>query len=751
MTVRRLLWLAVGFTAACAVGVYLVSDSFLLLLGGICLCAGIPLHFIKNAKSAIATMVLLGCAFGFCWTWGYQRYYLDSVRDYDGKAIETSVEVTEYSYATDYGVAVDGYIRLDGKRYKIRNYLVGVRELSPGDQITGKIRLRMTVEGAKQQATHHQGDGIFLLGYVDEGATVEKVDSASNRYFAANLRKNILAYIDRIFPEDTVAFAKALLLGHTYDLSYEQDTAFKLSGIRHIVAVSGLHVAIVFSFVYFISGRRRLWTVLLGFPMLALFAALAGFTPSVVRACIMQALMILALLLNKEYDPPTALAGAVLTILLVNPIAVTSVGFQLSVGSVVGILMFTGRIHDYILRGKRVELVKGRSLGARLLRWIVNTVSVTLGAMIATTPLCAWYFGTVSIVGVFTNILTLWVVSFTFYGIMLSCVLAALWAPAGIAVAWAVSWPMRYVMLMAKLLSSLPLSAVYTCSIYIVVWLVFVYALLATLLLAKKKKPLLLVTCAAVGLLAATGASYLEPRMDNYRVTVLDVGQGACILFQSQGENYLVDCGGDDSKTVADQAAQLLLSQGVRSLDGVILTHYDEDHAGGLQYLITRIPVQKFYLPDIPDDGTNRKTLSEHDPDAVHFISRITQVQAKDFQFTLYPADETAKGNESCLCILFQRENYDILITGDRDASGEKALLEQAELPKLELLVVGHHGSANAAGIPLLEATEPSAAVISVGRDNHYGHPAWQVQTRLRLFRTKLYRTDLHGTIIFKG
>ena len=99
-------------------------------------------------------------------------------------------------------------------------------------------------------------------------------------------------------------------------------------------------MSILFSLVYTLAGKRRALTAIIGLPVLLLFAAVAGFTPSVVRACIMQALMIFALLLNQEYDPPTALSFAVLTMLACNPLAITSVSLQLSAGCMVGIFLF---------------------------------------------------------------------------------------------------------------------------------------------------------------------------------------------------------------------------------------------------------------------------------------------------------------------------------------------------------------------------------------------------------------------------
>ena len=97
-----------------------------------------------------------------------------------------------------------------------------------------------------------------------------------------------------------------MLLGDSTALTHKENDVFKISGIRHIVAVSGLHISILFSLVYITFGKNRFLTAIIGIPALLLFAAMAGFTPSVIRACIMQILMILAMLINREYDPPSA-------------------------------------------------------------------------------------------------------------------------------------------------------------------------------------------------------------------------------------------------------------------------------------------------------------------------------------------------------------------------------------------------------------------------------------------------------------
>lgn len=747
---RRLMLFTIGFALSCVVGVYLISGNWLLLLAGCAFITMIPLFCLKFRPTRIAAVILFGCAIGFLWNWNFDRQYLSEARSYDGQVVQSQIEITDYCYETDFGTAVNGKINLPGKTFRVKLYLYEESPLKPGDRVTGSFCLRYTVNGGEKAPTYHQGRGIYLLAYGRDTMQITPADQIPLKYFPATARHGILTQLNRIFPEDTLGFARALLLGDKSELSYDVDTAFRTSGISHVIAVSGMHVSILFSIVYLLGGRHKVIGAVLGIPVLIVFAGIAGFTPSIVRACVMQVLMILSLLINQEYDPPTALAFSSLLMLAVNPLTITSVSFQLSVSCMIGMFLFTRRIHDYLLRGKRIEVAKGNTRRAKLIRWLVNAVSVTLGAMVLTTPLCAYYFETVSLLGILTNLLTLWIVSFIFYGIMAACVAGIIWLPLGKGIAWVVSWGIRYVFGCAKLVSKFPLAAVYTKNVYVTVWLILCYVLLVIFLCSKKKNPAVLGICAASVLCVAIVLSWLEPRLDRYRFSVLDVGQGQCLILQSGSKTYMIDCGGDSPEQTADEAATTLLSYGIFRLDGVILTHYDADHAAGTDYLLSRVPTQKLYLP-VTADTDEMTHYAEIYGDAIQWITEDTQIIDENICISLFPAASTASGNESSMCVLCQVENCDILITGDTNAAGERRLLQQQTLPDLEVLVVGHHGSKTATTLELLHATAPDAAVISVSAENNHGHPAQETLDRLTLYGCYIFRTDQMGTIIIKG
>lgn len=749
-TVRKLMWFTIGFTAACALGAYVYTPwLWFIALIGLCIF-GVAMLLRKKWKLLpFLAAVFLGLSVGLCWFGVYRQLYLSPAAEADGQELTLTAEITDFSVPTEYGTTAKGIVHLEQKSYQVILYLKEDRELVPGDKITGTFRLRMTHEGLEGD-TYHRGNGIFLLAYAKDKTEFQPSEGNELRHFPARLRRAITERLETVFPKDTAFFAKALLLGDRSDVDYETNTAFKVSGISHMIAVSGLHVSILFAVIFVISGRKRPITALIGIPILILFAAVTGFTPSVTRACVMQILFILADCFLKEYDSPTALSAAVLLMLMLNPVSVASASLQLSVGCMAGIFMFSEKIQSWICSFKLWKQWKGKSFKVRLRNRLASGVSVTFSAMFFTTPLVACYFGCVSLVSVLTNLLTLWAVSWIFYGIMLVCLISLFGNQCALFLAWGVSWLIRYVLTVSKALAAIPLAAVYTKSIFIIVWLVLCYLLVFAFLFWKRKRPYLLICTGLISLTAALLVSWLWPMTDHCRMTVLDVGQGQSIILQSQGKTYLVDCGGDRPEEAADQAAETLLSMGIYRLDGVILTHYDSDHAGGIPYLLSRIPADTVFLPDPAEEEVNKQTVLTAAGETALFVHQDLELGWDETKMTIFAPLSYADDNESGLSVLFRGNNCDILITGDMRSTAENKLLLEKDIPQLTALVAGHHGSPYSTGAGLLAMTKPQYVFISVGEDNRYGHPSQQVLDLLEEYRCIVYRTDLDGTVVFR-
>ncbi len=735
---RKLMWFALGFTAACTLGTYVYSGLLFpaaVTVFSLSLLVLALTHWF--AKLKITAAILLGLSVGLGWFCIYDRVNLQAARYLEGVTQFADIEVMDYAVGTDRGCRADGRMG----RYLLRVQLDSDIGLEPGNRISGEFRFAFTVN----KSEYYQSEGIFLVAYPTGDVTLDTETQPKWYHYPAIWRADLAKKIDASFPEDTAGFAKALLIGDRSDISYEQNTAFKLSGISHIIAVSGMHVSILFGLIYLLTARRRVLTALIGIPAVLTFAAIAGFSPSITRAAIMQILMMLAMLWEREYDPLTALAFSALVMEAVNPMVVSSVSFQLSMGCMLGIFLFSEPIRAWLMEKSRLGRWK-----VKLTRWFSSSLSVTLGAAVMTTPLVAWHFGCVSLIGTVTNVLVLWVISFIFYGVMAVCILACFSPVLAAVLGCLTAIPIRFVLLTARLLSSFPLAAVYTKSVYITVWLMGAYVLLGLYFLLKRKPAAMLTAVLVLSLICAVGLAWLEPGLWECHVTVVDVGQGQAVILRGGGKTFLVDCGGDYDEGAADAAAETLLSMGISRLDGIFITHLDADHAGGVPYLLSRIRTDAVYLPRMRDPRGYTDALVELLPGGVKVIGEDTAFSYDGGRLTVFAPLSYDSGNESSMCILFQTENCDILITGDRGVTGEELLLRYHTLPELEVLIVGHHGSKHSTGQALLQATRPEYAIISAGEGNRYGHPAPETLARLAAWGCQVFCTADGGSIIFR-
>lgn len=493
-------------------------------------------------------------------------------------------------------------------------------------------------------------------------------------------------------------------------------------------------------------------------PLVLVFMALTGFAPSVVRAGVMQILLLLGPALSREGDTVTSLSFALLLLLLQNPYAAMSVGLQLSFLSVAGILTITGWLNEKFFH--RFPLKKGKTKPRRLynsaVRFLVGCVTMSIGAIAFTTPLTVYYFGTVSLVSPLANLLTLWAVTVLFLLCLPAAALGGVLPVVGkvlAALAEPVSWLFHRIVYG---LSSLPFASVsLETGRYILFWLLFVYAVIGACVLFRKEKPRPIVPlcCCTITLASALLFNALSLRSGGLSVTVLDVGQGQSILLTAQGSTALVDCGGSGGDDPGDIAADYVQAMGRSTLDLLVLTHYHSDHACGVPELMERLDVVALAVPDVEPDSALRAeilALAEEKGTEVIFIEEDATVELGGASLTLYAPLGTGGGNEEGLSVLATQGDFDALITGDMNAAVERRLVKYGNLPDIELLVAGHHGSASSTSAELLEAVMPEYAVISVGY-NTYGHPAPETLDRLEQAGCTVWRTDLQGTITIRA
>jgi len=761
---RKLCWFAAPAAVAMFAAVYLFPESGFFPLGMVCVLTGVlsfPLtrRFSANARRAFA-LTFAGLAAGFFYTaafWAFCRAPAEAL--ITGESQSLTFTVLSYPSETATGARVEAVFPMEHAPdphvvlYAERDAL----DLLPGDQITAEASLRSSGTYRGESSDYYPARGIYLIGYTDDITLEKRPETVSPSFWPILLGKTLKDAIGSLFPEDVSGFLIALITGDKRFLPTGLYAAFRRAGLAHVVAVSGLHVGFLAGQLTTLLGKRRRFSAVVGLTVVFFFAAMVGNGPSVIRASFMQAFFLMAPLLGREEDKPTTLAAVLLLVLLPCPDAAASISLQLSFASVAGIYLISEPLHRQWMQKLYGDVLQKQSKFQALTRHIVSfflsTFSTTLGALLFTTPLSALSFQSLSLAGPLTNLLTLWAVSVVFqFGLIAT--LIGLYAPGlGQSLAAIVAQPARWICLVSRAVAKLPFSAVSLSTIYLAGWAILTYIILLLWLCFRNSvRPAFPIAASVITLCAALfmGAwSFLSGRLT---VSVLDVGQGASALFSFHGQTVLVDCGGNSADDPGDIAADAIQALGSSRLDALVLTHCHADHAGGVAELLARVDVGRLFLPDVePEDPLRQEilALAAESGCPVELVSDDITLTFGETRMELYAPVSAGGTNEQCLSALCTAGDFQVLVTGDMNATAEQSLLRQKNLPDLDLLIVGHHGSKHSTCEELLQATTPEWAVISSGW-NTYGHPAPETLERLAAAGCDIYLTRDHGNVTFR-
>lgn len=757
---RKLATAALSYCAAVFLAHYaLPHDALPYLAAVMAALAASGLLFRGDVRLRIA-LITLGAAAGLIWSFAFTNIFIAPADELSADDLPISATVLDYS--ADYEDVSYVYVRvsLDGMptaRARLSAYGGGLSELRPGDVIEATVRMSSAAKRYDMETDVFTSKGTFLTGVIRGDVEVTGRSVFAFLHFPKEITKALKAVIDQCLPQDVAGFLKALLTGDKKDLyaDAELTDAMSKAGIMHVVAISGMHVAFLISFVRLMTGRRRR-TAAIAIPLILIFIPMTGGSASVIRAAFMQICLLTAPLIRRESDGLTSLSAVLTLLLLINPASAGSAGLQMSFAAMAGIILVTPRVHNWI-KDFYAEKRLGKSAhGGRALHFISSSLSSSIGALVFTTPLVAVHFGYISLYSPLTNLLTLWAVSVCFTLGYAVCLLGLIWQALGVSAGWVLAWLLRYVTLMAELVAQLPYAAVYTTNNFAALWLVFTYLVFTVSYALKGKTPFRPVFPASISICALCAVIFLSSwtYSRGAAVTAVDVGQGASLAVFSGADTVVIDCGGKgELPGAAGAVAEFLLGKGRSGVDLLILTHFHSDHVNGVAELMSRVEVRRVAMPRSADDGDGMfqeiiEAASVNGAQTL-FIDEDTLVTLGALKLQLFAPIGASDANERGLIILGAAEGFDFLVTGDADSSIERRLLFRNDLPELELLVAGHHGSRYSTCDELLEATSPEVAVISVGH-NSYGHPAPDTMERLLASGAEVYRTDLSGNITIK-
>ena len=746
---RKLATWAFSFAAGIFLAQYLLPHGWQL---SACLAAcglGATAYFFQNPRRLRILLIAAGLAAALSWNWAYvQTVSVPAEKLAGTEQRSLSMTVCEYASATKYGAKVTVQPRLAGL-HGVRAVYYGKRSLlrlEPGNILTLKhAQLRSASRMNDEEITVFTAKGTFLMVTGRTNPSVSHGSAAAFRWLPQRTGRVLQNRIGKLFAGDAAGFLTAILTGDKSRLSAGAASDLSEAGVFHILAVSGMHCGFLLAMVVLLAGRhRRRLVAVLAVPLLAFYFLLAGGTPSVARACVMLTFLLLAPLCRREGDPTTALSAALALILIKNPFAAASVSLQLSFAAMAGMIWLTPPL---------MRLLSGKREDSKPVRFVIGSFSATVGALAFTVPLSAVYFNILVLAAPLSNLLCLWAASLIFCTGLLAVLAGFLWFPLGTVIGLAPRALIAYLLGVVRLIAKLPYHAVYFSNPYLKFWLALVYVLFGIAIVTKPSAPRKYLLSAVLSILTLL----LTLRMDAGRytrgklnVTVLDVGQGECVLLSSKGHFAVIDCGSANSwKDAGELAADTLQSMGCRRLDYLLLTHYDSDHICGAEDLLHRIPTNRLLAPRAKDDGGLWKSIREeaHESNTtLHLTDRLETLTLGGAKIFVYPPMGTKDDNQRGISFRCASGGYNLLVTGDMDIPAEKQLLRAYPLPKVETLVAGHHGARTSTSDELLAALKPKRVIISVG-ENSYGHPTVELLRRLKRTNCRIYRTDLQGTI----
>ncbi len=745
-----LLTFAASFSVAVFCAVYFLPEAFLVPAAVVLLAAGIVAALLLRSKRPHVLIITFGVVLGLLWVWGYTALLLSPVEPLHGAKIDAVLQLEEYPQRSDYGAKCT--VRMEGYSGSMIYYGdASLMDLAPGDTLYGTVSCYSARSVQGTDSTRYLSQKIILRLYPVGKMEVVRSDGFHLRYLPQELVHRLTCSVISLYSEETRGFILALLTGERSSMNEQTSTNLEEAGLIHITAVSGLHCGFLIAALTLLVGGNRFVRAAVCYPVLTLYMLMVGATPSVVRACVMSGLMLASFLLEREDDPPTSLGAAALVILLGNPYAIASVSFQLSFASVAGLLCISPRIYQFL----RSVFWPERRTAKRLWSALAAGISTSFGALVFTAPVSAYYFGAVSLISPLSNLLVMPVVQVLFAVALLLTAVHTVFSGIGI-LAFVVEIPARYILWVAEFCSDIPVHSVSLTGAAVLMWFVLVYAMLLVCLVSKD--PPGKYALAAVLAILSLAVVYIVPaaqvKDDALTVVCVDVGQGAATLLHSGEVTVLVDCGTDYHRRGSGACVtDTMTLYGWDRLDYVVLTHYHEDHAGGLDELLARTHVGTLLLPRASslDEQLHDEVeeLAKRYGVALQYVDKLQRVLFGETCLTLYPPLTRGQTNEEGLTLLCSTGKFDLLITGDMNMSTERLLVDRYAIPDIEVLLVGHHGSASSTSQELLTEVSPEVGIISVG-DNRYGHPTEETLNRLSWNGCRIYRTDTQGNILIQ-
>ncbi|TWE06515.1 competence protein ComEC [Neobacillus bataviensis] len=602
-------------------------------------------------------------------------------------------------------------------------------------------------------------NGIFWVIDLEQSPLQNcKPTKLSPSVFIKQLRFTGISYLKSNFPQEIAGLSAALIFGDTNILDPELLSDYQRTGIVHLLAISGLHVTLFIGMIFFIGIRfgltRQFMTNFL-LILLPVYVVLTGSSPSVIRSCLMIALILITEKWKHHLRLITidAISLAFILYLFVSPMIIFDIGFQLSFLVSFAIILAAPEI-----------LKRYRGNGVKM-------VATSVTAQLSAIPLLLYHYFELSLISIAANLL--YIPLFSFVYLPAVYVLFIIQLLIGTTPRILIILLEKTIELSNKLLEvigNIPYTSYTPGRPHN--FIIFVYIILiASLFYVWERGPYL--NKRVYSMVLVVTLLFIQPCwnwLNPYgEVTMIDVGQGDSILihFPHGRGNYLIDTGGSlnfkeeewkmRSKSFEvgrDVVVPFLKGKGITKIDKLILTHGDMDHIGGASSILSELEVKQILMPSVTESSETEELISK---EAAKNGIPVIKVSSGDnwdqngnsFYILSPERNFTGERNRGSIAFVAVIGGISWFFGGDLDQEGEEKIIAQHPKLTIDVLKAGHHGSKTSSAEAFINQIKPKAALISVGEHNRFGHPHQEVLNRLAAVHTKIYRTDLQGAITY--
>ncbi len=733
---RLVLYIAAGLL----IGEILFINSIKIFWGFILVPVIIIINTISRKKKSACAFLCLLFLVSVCIGWRNYESKLDILKQCD--AIDNG-ELVRVS-----GKVVNIWENSNGISVEIKRKNDGVKVLCYFEEFDCKIGSEILVCGENKKFDEATNCGEFdVKEYYNSKEIFQALETCSvitcskeyseifNWFYVSRieLKRAILEICDT----EEAGVLCAMLFGDKEYLDEEIKELYTISGIGHILAISGLHISLAGGIVYQLMRKfmRQPAAFLISSGIMLCFCGISGASVSTVRAIIMYMINVFSHVLGRKYDIKNAMSIAMIWVLFDNPLYINNGGFVLSFASVAGIAFILPIIDEVFAEYKNKK--------------VLSALLTSSALYFSTLIIIADMYYEIPVYSILLNALLLPLMGVIVVSGFMGGVLFLVAAPIGKLVVVAAVLVLKIYKWVCLMFSNIPINTYVTGDKN--VWqLVLYYFMLMVVLglcltMKRRKYPMKkILPILSLGIVIMLGI-VLCKREYVFMVSMLDVGQGDCIYVESpNGNNYLIDGGSSDEKQIGQYKIEpFLKSRGRDKISAVFVTHTDTDHISGILELIENdliIIENIFFSKHVPEKNEGyikMCNLADEKNIKVHFLEAGNVISDETFEFVCISpmANVTYKDiNGASIVLLGQYKEYKFLFTGDIGKDEEKTLMESEYvnlLTDLTVLKVAHHGSKNSSDDDFLSLTNPKYAVISCGRDNIYGHPASRVLTSL--------------------